>query len=820
MIFNLFLIFLNGIFKFKAIGLNILGRLGFHPRRNPFNAPKIRRLPEVENGGVPVKHPSILFIVEDSISQCYRYRVQQKIDQAKLNKSHVAMVSWRDGKKARYMLHFCHIAIFFRVPAFPDVVYTINYAKSLNKLVFFDVDDLIFDREHLKNKFKDKGEHLSTRELNELLKGAALYRSAMELCPYGIASTPALAEEMEKIIGKGRCFVHRNALDDILLNFAEKPPRKIQRPYVSIFYGSGTKTHDADLNLISQPLSKIMEQHKNVRITLVGPVKLPKLLKPYVERIDRIDLLDIKSYLDVLAHADINIAPLEPGSFANVKSEIKWLEAAIFRIPTLVSNTKTYEEILTDFNDAMIADTETEWYEKLNVLITQPNIRKTIGEKAFSKALELYSPDLMAKNLQKIFLTVALKNHSISFIPDHGQKKWKLLFVNVLYPPQDAGGATVVVESIINQLMKDYRNKYEITVFTYDRFRDQPYELYAYTYNGVEVTSVSIPIKPDMDWEYKNEKISEIFYDYLKFQKPDLIHFHSIQRLTASTLSVAREVGIPYVVTLHDTWWISDHQFMVDETGRLCNSQQNDPIIAMRTSENLGESLRRRRYLRKQLTGAKVILAVSKFQTKFYESNGIENIIVNKNGLSKNWLQRLPSKTGNVRLGYLGGVFAHKGYHLLKEAIEQAELSCCELTVVDFSLYEGKKRRKKWGKTDVTLISRIAKDKMPEFYREIDVLIAPSIWPESFGLVSREAKLAGVWVVAANAGGLAEDVDEGVDGNVFTAGQVQELVNILRQIEKNPQFYRNALIHNKDKTVQTIKKQVAELDGIYRNLLF
>lgn len=47
---------------------------------------------------------------------------------------------------------------------------------------------------------------------------------------------------------------------------------------------------------------------------------------------------------------------------------------------------------------------------------------------------------------------------------------------------------------------------------------------------------------------------------------------------------------------------------------------------------------------------------------------------------------------------------------------------------------------------------------MASFYAMHDVLIAPSIWPESFGLVTREAASTGMFVIATDSGALAADL--------------------------------------------------------------
>jgi glycosyltransferase involved in cell wall biosynthesis len=60
--------------------------------------------------------------------------------------------------------------------------------------------------------------------------------------------------------------------------------------------------------------------------------------------------------------------------------------------------------------------------------------------------------------------------------------------------------------------------------------------------------------------------------------------------------------------------------------------------------------------------------------------------------------------------------------------------------------------REQWNQTPVTFNGKIPQEEMYKFYSKVDVLIAASIWPESFGLVTREAAAAGVWVVASNIG--------------------------------------------------------------------
>ena len=88
-------------------------------------------------------------------------------------------------------------------------------------------------------------------------------------------------------------------------------------------------------------------------------------------------------------------------------------------------------------------------------------------------------------------------------------------------------------------------------------------------------------------------------------------------------------------------------------------------------------------------------------------------------------------------------------------------------------------------------IAPIAMEKMNEFYASQDVLVAPSIWPESFGLVTREALSAGLWVIASNAGALAEPLHSTAttQGTIVRPNHLEDLINALTECPQNVRQY-------------------------------
>ena len=79
----------------------------------------------------------ILIIGDFHISQCIRYRIDQKAEQLTLADYEVTKVSWTDLQEKYEEIFFNDIIIYYRVPSMPIVIKSIEKAKSLKKVTFF-----------------------------------------------------------------------------------------------------------------------------------------------------------------------------------------------------------------------------------------------------------------------------------------------------------------------------------------------------------------------------------------------------------------------------------------------------------------------------------------------------------------------------------------------------------------------------------------------------------------------------------------------------------------------------------------------------------
>jgi glycosyltransferase involved in cell wall biosynthesis len=169
-----------------------------------------------------------------------------------------------------------------------------------------------------------------------------------------------------------------------------------------------------------------------------------------------------------------------------------------------------------------------------------------------------------------------------------------------------------------------------------------------------------------------------------------------------------------------------------------------------------------------------------------------------------------------VRLGHLGGWAPHKGIHLLRAALMAERFERLDLTVVDHHRNAGEVDEQIWGTVPVHVIGKVPQTEMATMYDRLDVLLAPSIWPESYGLITREALACGLWVVTGGLGGIGDDVVDGRNGFIIETETPGGLIGALRKIDADPVRYQ----HPPDTSIapRLSFTQADELAVVYRRI--
>ena len=388
--------------------------------------------------------PQILIVAELSVPQCAKYRVWQKKELFERLGWSCRVVGWREIDHVTTALQLCTEVIFYRVPGEPAVLSLIAEARRVGLDPWWEVDDLIFDEALYR-----RNSNLLTLEpalRREVLKGVALYRVAMLACRRCIASTASLAARMREA-GIEDARVVENALDRETLEVASglratRAPSPDDGP-ITIVYGSGTKTHDADFACAAPAILALMRRHRRLRLRIVGDLTLPAGFEAVAARVEEIAGTNYRAYLSLLAGADIAIAPLEDTVFNDAKSNIKFQEAAILGIPSVCSPRQGFREVVVQDHNGLLADTEADWEQALERLIQDPALRRRLGAQGLADVLERYAPDRIARE----------QLARIAGLPEPGPRSaLRILSANIFFPPQSFGGATVVAQELASRL--------------------------------------------------------------------------------------------------------------------------------------------------------------------------------------------------------------------------------------------------------------------------------------------------------------------------------------------------------------------------------
>ena len=742
--------------------------------------------------------PKVAIIAELSIPQCKKYRVIQKQEMLEELGIPCSVTSWTDSNEAKKQISLASLVIFYRVPGFDSVMDLIAECRRLNIKTLWDVDDLIFDEDVLKTSSTINS--LEPAEKEGVINGAKLYRQAMLACNEGIASTSGLAKAMKEA-GLETIYVVENALDDETLAAARSIEGRLKKQedgLIRIIYGSGTKTHNIDFLEAAPALANILKENPNVRFRIIGYLELPEYFDEVQSQIERIPFCNYTEYLTYLSECDISIAPLENFVFNDAKSNIKYLEASITKVASICSPRAAFADVIVNGENGFLADNEQQWHEAFDTLIQNSELRDSMAQAAYRTVTETYSPQAIGSTQ----LASAVRFESAA------KGKTKVLSFNVYYHPQSFGGATIVAEQL-NKLLAD-EEAYEIYAVTTLPMKSwlPPYSVIRYEYGKVTVFGVAVPSEDAA--AHENPRFDAAVKDIIELVQPDIAHIHCIQSMGVGMVDICREAGIKTLVTLHDAWWICPNQFMLDEN-EVFREQWN-------TEDERSKTIAR------ALAKIDMLLAPSKYFAELHEKTLGRNVLVNKNGVTRPLGQISKRKKDVIRFGYVGGKTKIKGVHLILEAFRKYRFPNTELVVVDNMLNVG---ARSFFDSDFDGVERFriepaySQDTIDYFFSEIDVLLFPTQWKESFGLTVREAVLRDVWVIATDAGGVSEDIIDGENGTVipFDSG-VEELSRAIAEVcERYQAMDDGAVIELLKSHIRTFAEQKDELAGLYQEIL-
>lgn len=344
----------------------------------------------------------------------------------------------------------------------------------------------------------------------------------------------------------------------------------------------------------------------------------------------------------------------------------------------------------------------------------------------------------------------------------------------------------------------------------------------------------------------------KIFKDFLIENVIEIVHIHTLMGLHKEFLEACKDLNIKIVYTTHDYFGLCTKVNFIDDQGNLCEEKElerclkcnksgysmeamkilqsptyrfikNKGIIsklkplAKRIRNNKKTSLVQHNielktkkedkdlyikladYYKHMFGYIDVFLFNSTVAKEVYDKylekiNG-EIISITHGDIKDNRKIRIYNDKDKLKLTYLGPDRKHKGFDLLMNAIK--ELNKEYKSKIELNLYGDIQNRE--VDDNIKIHGKYSYDQLNGIFDNTDLLIAPSIWNETFGFIVLEAISYGVPVMVTDMVG-SKDI---IIGNKFPKG-------IVTKVNKEELKYKIIEVINDRTTLEEFNKNILE----------
>lgn len=309
--------------------------------------------------------------------------------------------------------------------------------------------------------------------------------------------------------------------------------------------------------------------------------------------------------------------------------------------------------------------------------------------------------------------------------------------------------------------------------------------------------------------------------------KPDIAHMHNIyHQLTPSIIPALKKLGVKVVMTLHDGKLACPAYLMLSR-GKPCldcnGSRFYLPLARnCQCSRLQGALLTAEAYYhkwKKSYDGVDLFITPSRFLADVVAPRiGQDRLEVLSNGIDMG--QYVPSWEDENYILYLGRLSAEKGVSTLIKAHAAMEAANApRLVIVGTGPLENELRE--LASPNVTFTGYCSGAPLREYIRKASCLVIPSECYENCPMSSIEAMAMGKPIIGARMGGIPEQVEDGVNGFLFEAGNIPELAFALDKIMASLELRRSMgkASRIKAETEYSLDKHNSRLMHIYTSLL-
>ena len=365
-----------------------------------------------------------------------------------------------------------------------------------------------------------------------------------------------------------------------------------------------------------------------------------------------------------------------------------------------------------------------------------------------------------------------------------------ILVANNIYPPIMAGGAELIVSYLCEELV---RRGHRVTVVSTCGPEMEPYP--TEIRNGVEVIRF---FPPNLYWSFErdrqpgvrkwiwhardawNRKAGQRLNAILAASRPDIMHSHIIDGMSAAIWRRAKRRAIPVIHTAHDYHLLCPRAFMLTGDWKLCVR----PSAKCRLYRNW--HLATTRYVDLFTSPSRFLLdkhLEAGLAAKRYGvvANGIpqpEDI-----GLVRNMRQ----PQSRHRFLMLSRLTVEKGVDVVIEAVARLPSdSPVQVVVAGKGPLEDRVRDAAANDPRITYLRYISGQDKLQALTNAGWLMIPSLWYENAPVAIVEAAAYGLGVIGSDIGAIPEFVEHNRTGQLFPAGNADALAQMMNHLAQSP----------------------------------
>lgn len=383
-----------------------------------------------------------------------------------------------------------------------------------------------------------------------------------------------------------------------------------------------------------------------------------------------------------------------------------------------------------------------------------------------------------------------------------------ILIANNIYPPIMAGGAELIVAELSERLVQ---RGHKVTVVSTCSPESEPYPVEIR--NGVEVIRF-FPKNLYWHWERGNRRGYEKalwhlrdawnkdagarFKKIIEEYKPDILHTHLIDGMSAVLWRRARQAGIPVVHTAHDYHLLCPRALLLNKSLKICETPEAFCRLYRKWHIHTTRDI-------------DLFCSPSQFLINKHLEAGLvaERTAVVRNGITLPAnIEKNYDKPSALKFLFAARLTVEKGCEVLLEALKLLpENLQFEFSIAGKGIYADKFIELSKNDQRIKYLGYISGAEKDAIFRKNDWLLIPSLWYENAPVVIVEAAAYKMGIIGSNIGAIPEFVEHEKTGLLFEPGNpvaladaIMRAVNdkeILRNLEKfTPRILSNSSIDN------------------------